>query len=124
MTNYTTRVRMAPAALIETARGFCAALAEGDAGDGELQTGLVPIGSAPGATPTWYITDGPIAVEMAAAMDDSTEMHRRCDEAGLPATLEQCQQLLAACVIAPGGTGFVLMAEMNLELARPADTDA
>lgn len=120
MTDYTTRLRMAPAALIDIARGFCAALADGDAGDGELQTGLVPIGSAPGTAPTWYITDGPIAVEMAAAMDDPAEMHRRCEEAGLPATLEQCERLLAACVIAPGGTGFVVMAEHWLELARPA----
>lgn len=118
MTDYTTRVRMAPAALIDVARGFCAALAEGDAGDGELTTGLVPIGSPRGTTPTWYITDGGIAVDMAAAMDDPTVMHSMCEAAGLPATLEQCTALLEACVIAPGGTGLVLMAEMGLELAR------
>lgn len=116
MTEYTTLVRMAPAAAAEQARDFCAALA-GDAGEGELTTGLVPVGSPAGTAPTWFITDGPIAVEFAAAMRDPDLMFAMCGAAGLPITLKQCQQLLGACVFAPGGEGFTVMAEHGLQLA-------
>lgn len=119
MTEYTQLVRMAPAALVDQARAFCSALAEGNAGDGELRTGLVPTGSAPGTPPTWFITEGSIAVDMAAAMLDPAEMHRRCVEASIPFSLEQCEAFLAQCVFAEGGQGLVKMIEMDLELAQP-----
>lgn len=119
MTDYTTLVRMAPAVIVDQGRQFCDALAEGDAGSGELTTGLVPIGSEPGTEPTWYITDGPIAVDMAAAMLDPEQMHLKCAAAGIEFALEACAEFLAQCVFAEGGQGRVVMSEMGLELAVP-----
>jgi hypothetical protein len=119
MTTYVQLTRIAPAALAPTARALCAMLA-GTPGSGELSTGLVPVGSEPGAEPTWFITSGPIEDVFALAMKDPAVMHGYCVQLGLPTSLEECQGLLGACVI-DDREPFEILAEMNLELARPLD---
>lgn len=121
MTDYTTRALFVPAAIVDDVRGLCIAQAGFDAADGMFRTGLVPIGSPPGTAPIWYVTDGYVASEFAASLDDPAEMHKSCVDKGIPIPLAQCEAILSACIVAPGGTAWAVMAERGWELSTSVE---
>lgn len=120
MPTYVQLTRMAPALFVPALRQLCALLSASGTTAGEMTTALVPKGSAPGALPTWYLTSGPIEAEVAAAMQSPQAMLTACLSKGWQTTILTCAQTLGASRIDPRGP-WEVMAEMNLELARPLD---
>lgn len=124
MTEYTTRALFVPAAIVDNVRGLCIAQAGFDAADRMFRTGLVPIGSAPGTEPIWYVTDGYVATDFAPALDDPAVMFAECEKKGIPVSLAQCEAILSACIVAPGGTAWAVMAERGWQLATSEESNA
>jgi hypothetical protein len=120
---YTQLTRMAPALFVPALRQLCATLSQPGTTTGEMTTALVPKGSAPGALPTWFMTAGPIEESVAAAMQSPQAMLAALLTKGLQPTLLTLAQTLGASKVDPRDP-WVVMAEMNLELARPLDLAA
>lgn len=120
MPGYVMLTRMAPVLFVPALRQLCAMLAESGTAAGEMTTGCVPKGSAPGALPTWFITAGPIDEESARAMQSPQAMLNALLTKGLSANLLTLAQTLGASKVDPRDP-WVVLNEMGLELARPAN---
>lgn len=106
--DYVPRTLIVPDSLVQQARTLCEALA-GDAGSNMFPRRLADTNGA-----TWWLSSGAVGEDMAALLDDPAEMHTACEAAGLDMTLEQCQQILGACVIVQRIDVPELLAELGM----------
>lgn len=110
MTTYVQRCMIVTAANQAFAQSLCVGLAP-DTGKNMFITGLSPTGAVPA---TLYITEGMIQDTFAALMADANALYAACQQAGIPATLAQCQNLLAQSDISTDKP-FVAMSRLGVK---------
>lgn len=92
MSDYIFKTLIVPATIAEQCRALAVALA-GPAAEGMWTTPCVIDGAL------HYISSGAVGAEFAAVLASPDAMHAACQVAGLPATLEQCEAILAAAIV-------------------------
>lgn len=82
---------------------------------------LFPLSPSGEGVPSHYLTEGPIAPEFAALMEDPARLHAACQAADPPVDLplSQCEALLSACDVSEEEP-FAAMARLGL---KPVQTD-
>ena len=95
------------------AQEVCVGLA-GAKGAGMFLAGLSPTGALPA---THFISDGMISEGMAALLGSADLLFAACQQAALPYTLLQCQNLLAQSDVSQDNP-FVAMTRLGIQLIQ------
>jgi hypothetical protein len=115
MTQWTHRVMIVPAAMVDQARAMADAI--GPAGSGMWTTLLSPTGEEPA---THYISTGLIEQAFADMLDSAEVMRAGMAQFDVAVTLEECAALLDNSTVSTGDP-FEVMAEMGLQIVTPAE---
>ncbi|MET3512737.1 hypothetical protein ABIC63_000502 [Pseudacidovorax sp. 1753] len=115
--DYVLRTLIVPDALVAQARALCESLA------GPAGAGMFPRRLADADEGIWWLSSGAVGEDMAALLDDPAVMHAACEAAGLDMKLEQCQQILGACVIVPRVDVPELLADLGMAFAQDASEE-
>lgn len=119
MSQYTLRTIIVPAPFQALAQGLCAAVAEGDAGQGMFTTGLSPNGELPA---THYISSGHIFESFAALLPLTTLVlnGESVSPITTPGSVEVVEGLAAqAGITLPPGTIAALFAAIDVSEQGP-----